>query len=490
MFKQLKNKKYFKFLLWAKAVKYIVLLLLFLFNESCKSYKTNLSIPTQPIPSAFVNDKDSVSSANINWKQYFNDTLLTKLIDTALAGNIDLQMALQRVEVARATSKQARAALFPQINASPMGGLRRYGLYTMDGAGNISTFITPGQIVPVDLPDYYLGLQSSWEVDVWGKLRNQKRAALANYLASTEGLNFVVSNVVSDLAIAYYELIALDNQEAVILKTISKQQEALEVIQLQKEVGRANELAVQQFSAQLLNTQALEKEIQQQIVKVENKINFLIGRFPQKIERKKEAFFNETSTQVKAGIPSMLLANRPDVRQAEQQLKASRFDLKSAKAAFFPSFTITSGLGFQAFNLDYLFLTPTSIAYTAVGSLVTPLINRSAIKANFKRAKANQLELMYNYQKTILNGYVEVSNELAAVENLKQINKFKKEQNEVLKQSVETSRELYKSAKAGYLEVLFAQQNSLQVQLEVIETIKRQHIAYINIYKALGGGWR
>jgi multidrug efflux system outer membrane protein len=475
---------------YLKVMKSILLLVIIAFFAGCKLYSTDLSIQSNEMPAGYNASADTSNVASIQWRKYFTDPLLVNIIDTALSGNLDLQVALQRVEVSRAATKQARGALFPQVNLNAAGGVRKFGLYTMDGAGNITTQITPGKIVPIDLPDMYLGLQSTWELDVWGKLRNQKRSAVANYLSSVEGVNFVVSSIVSDIAIAYYELIALDNEEDVILKTISKQREALEVIKLQKEVGRANELAVQQFMAQLLNTQALEKEIQQKIVRVENKINFLMGRYPQPISRSKEALFNEASKQVSAGVPSMLLQNRPDIRQAELQLKASRFDLKAAKAAFFPSFNITAGFGFQAFNLDYLFLTPSSLAYSAIGNMITPLVNRSAIKANFNKAKANQLELMYNYQKAVLNGYVEVANELASIQNYQQVNVFKKQQSEVLKLSVETSKELYKSAKASYLEVLFAQQSSLQVDIELIEITKQQHIATINIYKALGGGWR
>ena len=185
-----------------------------------------------------------------------------------------------------------------------------------------------------------------------------------------------------------------------------------------------------------------------------------------------------------------MLANRPDVREAEFQIEASKFDLKAAKAAFFPNFNITASFGFQAFNPEFLFQSPASIAYSVMGTLVAPLINMNALKAQFNTAKANQLTAMYNYQKTILNGYVEVANELSNIQNLQQIHSLKKQQSEVLKQSVETSNELYKYARASYLEVLIAQQSALQANLELIDVTKRQRISTVNIYKALGGGWR
>jgi len=459
--------------------------------NGCASFDTNLSIPEKEIPASFQNQENAAPSiAGINWRQYFADPLLVKLIDAAVANNIDLQMALQRIEVARSSVKLANGALLPKVDLNIGGGVQKFGLYTMDGAGNASTEITPGQIVPENLTDMFVGLQASWEVDVWGKLRNQRKAALSGYLSSIEGTNFVISNLVADVAIHYSELLALDNELDIIRQTVQKQQEALEVVKLQKEAGRANELAVQQFRAQLLNSQVLEKQTLQRITETENKLNFLLGRYPQPIERQKAVLFEAVPRQIASGVPSQLLANRPDVREAEHQIEATQFDLKAARAAFFPNFNIRATLGFQAFNPEFLFQSPASLAYSLFGTLVAPLINMNALKAQFNTAKANQLTAMHNYQKTILNGYVEVANELSNIRKLEQIHSEKKQQSEALKQSVEISDELYKSARATYLEVLIAQQNALQANLELIDVAKRQRISTVKIYKALGGGWR
>ena len=459
--------------------------------SGCATLNTDLSIPDKAMPASFGNQKSTADSiVTINWREYFADTHLQKLIDTAISNNIDLQMALQRIEMSRSSVKLANGALLPQVSLNAGGGVRKFGLYTMDGAGNATTEITPGQTVPVNLPDIYLGLQSSWEIDVWGKLRNQRQSAISTYLSSVEGTHFVISTLVADVAIYYNELLASDNELDIIKQTIRKQQEALEVIKLQKDAGRANELAVQQFNAELLNTQVLEQNVQQRIIETENKINFLLGRYPQSIQRTKAIFFKEIPQQIASGFPSQLLANRPDVREAEFQIEASKFDLKAAKAAFYPNFNITASFGFQAFNPEFLFSSPASIAYSVMGTLVAPLINMNALKAQFNTAKANQLTAMHNYQKTILNATIEVANELSTIQNLQQINSLKKQQSDVLKQSVETSNELFKYARANYLEVLIAQQSALQSNLELIDVTKRQRISTINIYKALGGGWR
>lgn len=456
----------------------------------CGTLNTDLSVPEKEIPKTFPNQRGEATIADINWRQYFADPLLVKLIDTSVRNNLDLQIALQRIEMSRSSVKLANGALLPKVALNVGGGVRKFGLYTMDGAGNASTYITPGQIVPENLTDIFLGMQASWEVDVWGKLRNQRKAAISQYLASVEGSRFVISNLVADVAIHYYGLLALDNELDIIRQTLRKQQEALEVIKLQKETGRANELAVQQFNAQLLNSGVLEKQTLQRITETENRINFLLGRYPQTIARKQDALFRLGPEQISAGIPSQLLANRPDIRAAEFEIEASKFDLKAAKAAFFPNFNITATLGYQAFNPEFLFQSPASLAYSLMGTVVAPLINMNALKAQFNTAKANQLTAMYNYQKTILNGYVEVVNQLSNIRNLQRMNALKKQQSEMLQKSVDTSKELYKTARATYLEVLIAQQNALQANLELIDVIKQERLSTVNIYRALGGGWK
>ncbi|WP_195759299.1 TolC family protein [Pedobacter puniceum] len=459
-----------------------------IFN-ACKTVDTNLSIQKKPLPPSFYNDSDSSEISKINWRSYFNDPILSGLIDTALVNNHDLNIAIQKIEIARASVTNAKASLIPQVNAGTNGGIRRFGRYTMDGAGNIATEMTPGRIVPINLPDIFLGFQASWEIDLWKKLKSKQKSAINQFLASAEGAKVVTASLVSDIATSYYELLALDHELEIIQQTIQRQKDALEIIKLKKETGRTNELAVQQFQAQLLNTQAIEKELLQQIVEFENRINFLLGRFPQKVERFKEILLADVPSQIKTGLPSQLLENRPDIREAELLLEASKFDLKSAKAAFLPSMNLVAGLGFQAFKPEFLFLAPASITYQALGGLMTPLINRNALKANFSYAKANQLSAMHHYQKSILTGYTEVMNQLSALENLKNLHVLKKEENSVLNNSVDMSTELFSTGRASYLEVLLAQQNSLQAKFELINVNKRQHIAAVNLYKALGGGW-
>jgi outer membrane protein, multidrug efflux system len=458
--------------------------------SGCKTPETIVNTDRKQMPQSFAEAKDSTNSAEIKWKEFFADKNIISLIDTALKNNFDVLMTLQKIEMARNDLRLTKGAMLPTVNSNFAYLQRKFGYYTMDDAGNRTTEITPGKIIPTNLPDYFIGLQTAWEVDIWGKLRNKKQAGFSRYLSSIEGTNLVLTNLISEVVSTYYELLALDNELDIIRETIKLQQDALEIIKVQKEAGVTNELAVKQFEAEVLNSQGLEFETLQQITENENKMNFLLGRFPQPIVREKTNFTNQIPTQIKAGISSQLLKNRPDIKQAEFELLATKFDVRAAKAAFYPSFTITGLLGFQAFNPAFLFTSPQSLAYNLLGSLATPLLNRSAIKAEFNNAKVNQLEAMYNYQKTILNGYVEVSNELSNIKNLEQIYQLKTKQVEVLTQSIDISNDLFKSGRATYFEVLMIQSSSLQSNLELVNTKKRQLNATVNIYKALGGGWR
>jgi len=471
-------------------LKNLIVALIALLLSGCAAYRTDTPIRTAQLPRTFPNAADTTNSAAIAWRTYFNDPLLTALIDTALHNNLDRLIALQRIDAARAQLRGAKGALLPELGVAASVGVRKFGLYTMDGAGNITTDITPGQLVPIDLPDYFGAFTASWEIDVAGRLRNMKRSAQARLIASAEGANWVTSNLVAEVAATYYDLLAWDNEQEVALRTIASQQEALEVISAQKETGRANELAVEQFTAQLLSVQALAKEIEQRIRETENGLNFLLGRYPQPIERDAQVLSSALPPLLSAGVPAQLLSNRPDIREAAMNVEATRFDLKAAKAAFYPNVTLNAHYGLQAFSTEYLFRTPSSLAYGLLGGLTAPLINRSAIEAEFRGARAEQITALYDYQRSLLNGFVEVSNALTNVRNLLEVDSLKSRQSEVMVRSVETSTELYRAARADYLEVLFAQQNALQAQLELIDVKRRQRFATVDFYRALGGGWR
>lgn len=467
---------------------YTIFLLLLI--AGCKVPHSIQSIPDQKIPSSFTYLADTSGVAQIQWREFFADSILVALIEEGIKSNFDVNIALQRIEQARSNVIFRKGAAFPTVAVGGTAAIRRYGLYTMDGAGNATTEILPNQIVPVNLPDYLTGFQANWEVDVTGKLRNRSRAATARYLASVEGRNWLITNLVADIATAYYELIALDQELSIIKSTIDLQQSAFEVVSLQKEHGATSELVVNQFEAQLLGTRSLAYEVNQQMAVLENYINTLLGRFPTAVNRNPVMFEGQFMPRLSHGVPSELLRNRPDVRSAELELTASKADFKAARAAFFPSLDITSGVGFQAFRTDLLFTSPQSFIFNLAGSVSAPLLNRTAIKAELNAANAAQIEALYNYQRSILMAFYEVSNEIYNLSNLEQIIDQRRRQVDVFARAIENSTELYKTGRANYLEVIITQQNALAAKLDLVDVRKRQLISQVMLYKSLGGGWQ
>ncbi|WP_028982389.1 efflux transporter outer membrane subunit [Sporocytophaga myxococcoides] len=457
--------------------------------SGCKSTDPNSGF-TKGVPSSYHEEKDSLNAAKINWREYFNNPILIDLIDTALNQNFDILKAFQRIEASRAGVRSSTGALLPTVSGYGTAAQRRYGLYTMDGAGNISTYIRQDEIVPINLRDYYLGLQTSWEADIWGKLRNRRKAATARFFGSIEAKNFVVTNIIAEVSNSYYELQALDNRLNILRENMKLQEDALLIVQTQKQAGIANELAVKQFEGQVLNSKTMEKETLQEIIETENRINYLLGRYPQSVRRNKDLYKDSLDFLVNIGTPADLLGNRPDIRQSEFELKAARADVKAAQAALYPSLNITGAYGYQAFRTSLLFTSPESIAYSIFGGLTAPLLNRSQIKAEFRNANAAQTEALYNYQQSIINGYIEVYNELTRLKSLQEIHDLRTNESLALSQSVDISTELFRSGRASYLEVITSQQKSLDAQLQLVEARKRQNMAKTNIYKALGGGWR
>jgi outer membrane protein TolC len=281
---------------------------------------------------------------------------------------------------------------------------------------------------------------------------------------------------------------SLDQRLANLDRTIELQQQSLEVAQAKKQAGRGTELAVQRFRAEVRKNQSEKLIVRQEIVEVENRINFLVNRFPQPVERMSAVFFDLDVRMLSVGVPAQLLQNRPDIRQAEREMAAAGLDVLVARAHFFPRVDITGGVGYQAFNLKYLFWTPDALIGNVAGTLVAPLINKKAIRAEYQSANARQLESVYNYQRVVLNAFTEVVNRVSAVANYSRSIEIKKQQLQSLEASVEAASKLFQAARAEYIEVLFAQRDLQEARAVLIETKQQQLSAIVNTYQALGGG--
>lgn len=456
----------------------------------CKIPSITQRTENRSVPASYGNTGDSTNTAAVEWRNFFTDENLANLIDTALKNNQELQITLQEIEIARNEIRIRKGAILPMVGIKAGAGFDKVGRYTSRGAAEAASEIEPGKEVPEPLQDYGAALYANWEVDIWKKLRNARKAAVSRYLSTVEGKNFVLTNLIAEVANSYYELLALDNQLEIVRQNIELQKSALDIVKLQKEAARATELAVQKFQAEVLKSQSLEFGILQQIKETENRINFLLARYPQEIPRGKNIFLDTPPAMVHTGIPSQLLSNRPDIKQAELELAAAKLDVKVARAEFYPSFSISGALGLQAFKPSYLVKLPKSMLYSLAGELAAPLINRNAIKAEFRNANARQVQAMYNYERTILNAYLEVNTQFSRISNLEKSYDLKSKQVAALTRSIEVSIDLFKSARADYLEVLTTQRDALEAKLELIETKKGQLNAVVNMYRDLGGGWQ
>ncbi|MBO0936415.1 efflux transporter outer membrane subunit [Fibrella sp. HMF5335] len=479
--------------------------------SSCQVPKAMLAPSQQPIPTTFGTNidsgtatgtsaqsdqlsfvADSTGIAGRHWRTFFDDKELAALIDTALTANLDLRIATQRIEQARATFDYTRGFLTPQVNAVASAGLDRYGQNTLNGVGNFDTNLSPNidgsRRIPNPTPDFFVGARSTWEVDIWGKLRNQRKAAYLRLLASEEGRHAIVTGLVAEVARYYYTLLALDGELEIIQKNVDYQRNALDLVRVQKQAGRVTELAVQQFAAQLLNTRSRQGQVRQQIIEAENELNRLLGRYPQPIARGRSLQSRELPGQVATGLPARMVFRRPDIRQAERTLQATQVDVDVARAEFLPSLNVTGYLGLNTFRLGTL-VNPASVAAGLLSGLSAPVFNRRFVRANYNGSVAQSREAFYRYRQTIVDGVSEVTSQLRGVENYRQVADLQIEEVQTLSNAVGTANDLFRSGYATYLEVITAQRSVLEAELALINTKRAQFLSLTSLYRSLGGGW-
>lgn len=453
-----------------------------------------LVIPSQFPPSEFSgqvqNAKGVPSSANKRWEEIFQDTNLDALIKEALKNNQELNIIDQEINIANNEIMARQGEYFPKMDFKAGYEREKVGEYTSQGVSDATSEYEPGKNVPKVLDKYQVGLFTSWEIDIWAKLRNATKSSYFKYLSSIEGRKLLVTHLVAEIANTYYELLAYDKQLEIVNKYINLVSKAKELVELQQSSGRVTSLAVKRFEAEVYKNKSRQFELQQQITITENKINVLIGRFPQRIVRSSSQFDELVSKNILTGIPSALLDNRPDVKKAALELKAAQLDVKVAKARFYPSLSIEANAGYESFNSKHLFQSPTSVFYNLAANITAPLLNRQAIKADYFSANNKQIQALYNYEQTIIKAYAEVVNQMALINNLGKIYNLKSHQVGSLIASVEISGILFKAARVDYIEALLTQRDSLEAQVELVEVKKNQLISYVNLYKALGGGWR
>src|SRR5690554_5244272 len=460
----------------------------------CKASLTSFDNQSLDLPTTYTVGNDStVNLATVNWKSFFEDKQLQALIEIALENNQEVQKTLERIRIAHANLKMARVGALPDINATAGGNVRRFGDYTMDGVGNadtnLSETVPDDKRIPAPYTDFIIGAEFNWELDVWGKYSNQKKAAAARWLSSQEMANSVKTWLIAEVADMYYKIIGIDEEIAILKRNINYQQVAFDLSQELKQSGRENQLGVDQFEAQLLNSQAILVQKQRELRSVELALKGLLGIYTENVVRSPLADSNFSPQIVQTGIPADLLRYRPDIRMAENELAASKADVATARAAFFPSFRLFGMAGFNAFEFSRLFLSPGSSVYQLGAGLVAPIFNRNQIKSAFASAQAHQKIAFLDYEEIVLQSYLEVLDRINSYATLEEQLSLKESEVLVQRRSVDNANTLFSVGYAGYLEVINSQNSALEAELEYVKLKTEQLQNIVSLYKALGGGW-
>lgn len=421
--------------------------------------------------------EDSVTLGDISWEELFTDEYLASHIREGLEQNMDIRIALQRIVAAEAYYKQGKAGNLPQIGASAQVMHQRL-------AGNSQM----GAVFDGSLNQYELSGNLSWEADIWGRIRSNKRALEASYLQSVAAHQAVKTELIANIASLYYQLLAFDEQKRIAQQTIVNRESSLETTRALKDAGAVTEVAVKQTEAQLYTAQALLVELDKNIKLLENTLSVLLGKTPGEIQRSSLAS-QELDPEMKTGYPVQLLRNRPDVIAAEFGL-VNAFELTNvAKAAFYPSLTISATGGLQSLELDEL-LSANSLFANILGGLTQPVLNGRRIRTQYEAAQSQEEIAYLDFKKAILNASKEVSDALYDFQAAEQTIEIKTREFEAYDMASDYSEELLDNGFANYLEVLTARENALNSQLGLINAEYSRLNAVVSLYRALGGGWQ
>ncbi len=412
--------------------------------------------------------------ALLPYRSFFADATLRALIDTAVVNNIDLQVGLKNIDIARQTLNSAQLGLLPALSI---------------GVQNTRT--TPSDNgVQTTRQDYVASASASWEADIWGKIRSRKKSALASYLKTGEAAKAVRTRLVADVASGYYNLLMLDSQLDISRKNLALADTTLKMIGFQYTAGQVTSLAVQQQEASRQSIALSIPLIEQKMAVQENALSTLCGRMPGTVNRDKSFFSAKVTDDLPLGIPSTLLQNRPDVRAAELAVRVAHADMGEAKANLYPAFTVMATGGLDALKSTDWFSTPGSLFSYLQGGVLQPVFQRGQLKAKFEQSKIKREQSELEFKQSLLKAVEEVSNALVQLEKIKAQEVIAEERVATLHHAVANSSMLFQSGMATYLEVIVAQTNALQAELSLADIRRQHHSVKAELYRSLGGGWR
>ncbi len=464
------------------SIPFILLLVVF---AACNITK-DMAKPTAPLPENFRNaaTADTNSIADIQWRKFFTDVTLQKLINNAIAKSYDMQLAVKNIEAAELLFKQTRWAYLPSAALQITANSNRPSDNSLNGL-SAKNFLGTTHV-----EDYSANIALSWEADIWGKIKNQRAGALATYLQTEEARKAVQTNIVAAVSQGYYNLLMLDAQLAIAQKNIALNDSTLRIIRLQFNAGQVTSLAVQQAEAQQLTAAALVPQIEKDITLQENALSILAGELPGKVQRNIALSQVRFSDSLSAGVPAELVSRRPDVRSYELALARANAQVGITKANMYPTVSITAGGGLNAFRASNWFNVPASLFGVVAGGIVQPLFQKKQLTTAYEVAKVEREKTVIQFRQSVLNAVGEVSDAMVKIEKLKQEQNIAVNRVSTLQKAISNANMLFTSGMANYLEVITAQSNVLQSELELAAITRDKISAKVELYRALGGGWK
>lgn len=441
--------------------------------------------PEVALPEQFARTAATDSTiAKASWRQFFPDPALQQLINDALVNNFDLQVALKRIEAASSYVKQAKAAMLPSVSANATANTNIPSKNSLNGL-SLENFLGSSHI-----EDYTLGVGISWEIDIWGKIRRQKEAALATYLQSFEAAKAIQTGLVANVANSYFNLLMLDEQLRIARSNVTLSDTIVQMIRMQKTAGDVTELAVQQAVVQKQGAELLIPQLEQAAAIQENAIRILMGQMPGPIARNTTLDRFRVWDELSTGIPAAVISNRPDVKASEMGLKAANANVGAAQGAMYPTLSLTANGGLNAYEIGKWFSIPNSLFGTVAGNIAQPIFQQRRLKTQVEVAKVERDQAVILFRQSVTNAVREVSDALVQLDKLEEQETIASSRLQTTQQAVFNARLLFRSGLANYLEVISAQGSSLQAELAQADIRRQRLTAMVDLYRSLGGGYQ
>lgn len=462
-----------------------VLVLLVTLLAACKVSK-DYQRPELALPNEYRNVPygDTATIADMGWKEFFPDTTLQRLIERGITYNYDLQIALKRIDIAQQQVKQAKMLQLPRLD------LRLAGTYNRPSSNSLNGISASSFLGAKHIENYIAAVDLSWEADIWGKIRRQQQATLGQYLQTYEATKAVQTRLVADIARGFFNLLMLDKQLEVAKHNLELSEHTLKLTNLLKDAGEVTSLSVQQSEAQREAIRLLIPQLEQDIAIQENALQILTGQMPNAIERQVKLADFKASDSLATGVPAALVSRRPDVRAAEMSVLVANAQLGVAQASMYPSLIISASGGIESFKSSNWFNIPGSLFGIAAGTIARPIFARRQLKTNLEVAKIEREQSVLAFRQSVLNAVGEVSNSLVQTQKLKEQETIASNQVNILQQAISNAQLLYQSDMANYLEVITAQGNALQAELNLAFIRSQSLAARVDLYRSLGGGWK